>query len=461
MQIELTLTARDEDAYVADDLGYLLHKHPARVHERAAGAGRATVFYPEVSAQRCTAVLHLEIDPVSLVRGKGDRNAGPLDAYVNDRPYAASSFLSVALKQSYAQSMAGKSKDRPSLADTALPFEAAVTPIACTGGESIAKALFEPLGHRVTLEPLDDEAAGGLYRLTLASRCRLSELLRHLYVLVPVLDDAKHWWVDDDEIDKLLDKAGDWLSTHPERELIARRTLKHRRELVDELLARLGAGEPPSHSRSPDPNAERTPRLHDLRLDAVATLLVERGARRVLDLGCGEGRLIERLLKERSIERVLGVDPSVQVLRRATERLHLDEAGEALRERLSLTLGSLTYGNRRWREYDAATLVEVIEHVDPPRLAALERSLFADARPALVIVTTPNADYNALFERLPAGAVRHEDHRFEWGRAAFEHWCAGIAERHGYTVEHRALGPEEAEHGAPSQMAIFTRRATT
>ena len=460
MQLELTLTAEAGDEHVADDLGYLLHKHPARVHERAAGAGRAIVFYPEVGDTRCTAVLHVDIDPVTLVRGKGERDAGPLDAYVNDRPYAASSFLSVALKQSYAQSMAGTSRDRQHLADRALPFEARVTPVPCGAGESLARELFEPLGYRVAFDPVDDDPAGGLFHLELASRCRLADLLRHLYVLVPVLDDAKHWWVDRDEIDKLLDKSADWLATHPARDVIARRTLKHRRELVDELLARLDADtEEPAAPTEPVP--ERTPRLHALRLDTVAATLVARGARRVLDLGCGEGRLIERLLREGTIEQVLGVDPSVRTLQRARERLHLDEAGEALRERLSLRLGSLTYGDRRWRECDAATLVEVIEHVDAPRLAALERSLFADARPSLVVVTTPNAECNALFERLPAGAVRHEDHRFEWSRAEFGAWCDGVAARHGYAVERRAIGPEDAERGAPSQMATFTREATS
>ena len=107
--------------------------------------------------------------------------------------------------------------------------------------------------------------------------------------------------------------------------------------------------------------------------------------------------------------------------------------------------------------FDAAAVIEVIEHLDAPRLAAFERVVFDFARPATVVITTPNADYNPLFPTLPAGQMRHRDHRFEWTRAEFARWAEGIASRFGYSVRIQPVGPEDAALGAPTQMGIFSR----
>lgn len=461
MQIEISLLAPEGAAHSGSDLGYLLHKHPDHVHRREAASGDVMIFYTEVTQTRTTAVLHLDIDPIALVRGKGQGD-GLLDRYVNDRPYVANSFLSVALGRSFGQTMSGKSKERQDLANTALPIEVRVTPIAASGGAEIIARLFEPLGYTPRIQPLDESGPRGIYDLRLSATVRLSDLTNHLYVLVPVLDNTTHWWVDKAAIDKLLAKGEGWLADHPEKDLITRRALKHRRALVEDALVRL-TGEPADDATDETPRLpgqeevlEKPIRLHDLRLDTVAGLLVEHRAASVLDLGCGEGRLIQRLIKERGIDRILGVDPSVRTLERATRRLYLDKAGDVLRARVALQMGSLTYGDRRWQGFDAATLVEVIEHIDPPRLSALELSLFGDARPALVIVTTPNRDYNALFEGMPPDTLRHPDHRFEWTRAEFQAWSSRVAGTHGYTHQIHPLGPEDATHGAPSQMAVFT-----
>ena len=464
MQFELTLSATDTDNYSARDLGFLLHKHPDHLHQRSVTAGMASIFYTEKNAQRTTAVLHLDVDPVGLVRGSGKGAEGLLDHYVNDRPYVANSFLSVALGRSYGQSMAGISKERQELADRALPFEARVTPVAVSGGEEVVRKLFEPLGYDVTIDSHEQPPASGLYDLRLAATTHLNALLKHVYVLVPVLDNAKHWWVGHDEIDQLMAKGEGWLADHPANDLITRRALKHRRGLVNMALARLAEDavddretEEGSQALEPETAFERPARLHDLRLDTVLGLLKEHGASSVLDLGCGEGKLLQRLVKERTIERIVGVDPSLRVLEIAARRLHLDEAGDAMRARLSLQLGSLTYGDRRWHGFDAATLVEVIEHIDPERLSALELSLFADARPRLIILTTPNREYNALFENMPDSAFRHPDHRFEWTREAFGTWGSTVAESHGYSVRFEPFGPADDVHGSLSQIAIFER----
>ncbi|MEM9013416.1 MAG: 3' terminal RNA ribose 2'-O-methyltransferase Hen1 [Pseudomonadota bacterium] len=466
MQIEVSLNAAADAGLSARDLGFLLHKHPDHVHERATSAGTATIFFPDVGDDRTTAVLHLDVDPIGLVRGKSRQSDGLLDQYVNDRPYVANSFLSVAIARAFGQTLSGKSKERQTLADRALPFEARIVPVAVAGGAEIVREVFAPLGYEVEVIVLDASGPREIVDLRLKADIRLAALLNHLYVLVPVLDNAKHWWIDGDEIEKLLAKGEGWLADHPARELIARRALKHRRALIHQALDRLSEtaletdeGEDDAPQPEPEAPLETPIRLHDLRLDTVSAVLREAGAGTVLDLGCGEGKLIQRLIKESWVARILGVDPSVRTLERATRRLRLDTAGERMRERVGLQMGSLTYGDRRWRGFDAATLVEVIEHIDPPRLSALELSLFAAARPQTVVVTTPNREYNALFEGLEDGALRHPDHRFEWTRAEFEAWGARVAAAHSYAVAFQPIGPEDETHGAPSQMAVFSRGA--
>ena len=465
MQVEITLNASG-DAYSARDLGFLLHKHPDHVHERETAAGKATIFFPELGDDRATALLYLDIDPVGLVRGKGGRDDGLLSHYVNDRPFVANSFLSVALGRAFGQTMAGKSKERQDLADQALPLEARIVPVAAAGDAGLIAELFEPLGYEVDAQLIASQLSRGLYDLRLRATVRLSDLLNHIYVLVPVLDNAKHYWIDRDEIDKLLAKGEGWLADHPAKQLIARRALKHRRSLANQALERLAESETdtgddtPDDEREPEPeeDLEKPIRLHDLRLDTVVEKLLECKARSILDLGCGEGKLISRLIKQRGIEQIVGVDAAVHTIEKAARRLRLDQAGDALRERVKLRLGSLTYGDREWRGFDAATLVEVIEHIDPPRLSSLELSLFADARPETVIVTTPNREYNAVFEAMAPDSLRHPDHRFEWTRAEFKTWAERVADDNRYAVAFHPLGPEHETLGSPSQMAVFERR---
>ncbi len=453
----------------ATDLGYLLHKNPAHMQSFSLSFGQAHVLYPEATVERCTAALLLDVDAIGLVRGRDKATA--LDQYVNDRPYVASSFLSVALAEVFGSALAGRCTQRPELVVTPLPLQVQLAALPCRGGDSWLKRLFEPLGYTVTAEPqmLDEQhpewGMSPYYLVTLQNTCRLSELLTHLYVLVPVLDDDKHYWIGDDEVDKLLRRGKGWLETHPERESIALRYLKHKRNLVRDALARLVLEERSEQETSetpPDEQEEKVERpisLHEQRLGVVLTVLNESGARSVLDLGCGEGRLLKLLLPEKRFERITGLDVSYRALEMARNRLRLDRLPLAQQERVTLLHGALTYRDKRLEGYDAAAVVEVIEHLDPARLAAFERVLFSFARPATVVVTTPNAEYNVRFATLPAGQFRHGDHRFEWSRAQFRGWATQAAERSGYTVRFQPIGLEDAEVGAPSQMAIFARKA--
>ncbi|RAK57011.1 3' terminal RNA ribose 2'-O-methyltransferase Hen1 [Phenylobacterium deserti] len=452
----------------ATDLGFLLHKHPSRVHETELPFGKAIVFYPEATETRCEAALLLDVDPIGLVRGKG-RGEGLLDQYVNDRPYAASSFLSVALGRALRTAMTGTSRERPELADCEIPLEARVTPLSIRGGgEALVRSLFEPLGWSVQIEPapaVSQDGASSYVSLRLAGTARLRALLSHLYVLIPVLDDDKHYWVGEDEVEKLLRRGEGWLESHPSRDLIVRRYLIHRRALTREALERLApetreeALEATERPSSED-TLERPLRLNDQRLSAVADVLRASGARAIADLGCGEGKLLQHLLRERWLERLVGLDASARDLEWAAKRLKLDQPGGPPEGRVRLLHSSLTYRDRRWEDVDAAVLVEVIEHLDLDRIPALERVVFGAARPATVVVTTPNAEYNALFPNLEGGAFRHPDHRFEWTRVEFRAWAERVADAYGYRVAFDHIGEVDAAVGAPTQMAVFSQGAS-
>ena len=455
----------------ATDLGFLLHKNPSRFQSFKLPFGRADVFYPEADIQRCKAALLLHIDPVGLARPKsGAPHVGDwLGQYVNDRPYVASSHLSVAIASVFGSALAGKSRERPELADMAIPLEAEVAVMPSGDGPSLIEQLFEPLGYDVDItgQVLDERfpewGHSPYYSVRLSSETGLRDLLAHLYVLLPVLDDDKHYWVSDDEVDKLLRFGDGWLSSHPLRDLISRRYLKHQRSLVGQALAQLldaGSVDPDAIAARHEQEEERLEaplRLSEQRVQAVITALRDMGAAKVLDLGCGEGRLIEALLGESSIRSITGLDVSNRALETVRRRLRLDTLPPRQRERVNLLHGSVTYRDKRLSGHDAAIAMEVIEHIDPSRLDAFEETVFETAKPNAVIITTPNAEYNALFEGLAAGAFRHGDHRFEWTRAEFQEWSKRLADRRKYDVRFQDVGPTHPVSGAPTQMGVFTR----
>ncbi|NUW42806.1 3' terminal RNA ribose 2'-O-methyltransferase Hen1 [Nonomuraea rhodomycinica] len=501
MLLTISTTARP-----ASDLGFLLHKHPDRVQEFGQSSGKATVFYPEAGEERCTAALLLEVDPVTLARSRGKGSPDfSLSQYVNDRPYAASSLLAVALADVFRTARAGRCAARPELAATALPLEIRLPALPCRGGPDLARRLFEPLGWEVSAEavPLDEgfpEWGDSRYvTLTLTGTVRLADALNHLYVLLPVLDDAKHYWIAPDEVDKLVRAGEGWLGAHPERTLITRRYLGRRWTLARAALTRLAelgdeteealepaipeepspttpAAEPedaateledspaepddaatePADAATEREDAPAAPRsLSGKRREAVLRTLEELGATSVIDLGCGQGELVGALLARPRFARVGGMDVSPMALTIAARKLKLERMPAAKRERLTLFQGALTYTDKRLTGYDGAVLMEVIEHVDPPRLAALERVVFGHARPRHVLVTTPNIEYNVRYEFLTG--LRHPDHRFEWTRAEFAAWASEVAARHGYTVALSPVGEDDPEVGPPTQMGVFTR----
>lgn len=452
----LTITTTHQPA---TDIGFLLHKNPDHMHTISLSFGTAYVFYPEATIERCTAAFLVDIDPISLVRkGRGSHHFA-LAQYVNDRPYAASSFLSVALNKAFRTLLSGQCKQRPALVAQEIPLEVKIPVLPCRGGSQMLQKLFEPLGYEIEAKrhKLDEHfpnwGDSQYYSVTLKRICPLKEFLNHLYVLIPVLDNEKHYYIDQDEIEKLLRFGEGWLEKHPEKEMITRRYLQFR-YIANEALAQLGDQEDPPFVEVKQ--EVRIP-LQEERMKIVAATLKAYKAKRVIDLGCGEGKLLTTLLDDEYFEEITGCDVSMQALQWASQKLRIDRLPSCKRRRISLMQTALTYRDKRLSGYDAASIVEVIEHLELPRLDSFRRVVFEFARPKLVLITTPNREYNVLFENLPAGKFRHSDHRFEWTREEFENWAHATAEEFGYNVCFEPIGSVHEKYGAPTQMGVFVK----
>jgi 3' terminal RNA ribose 2'-O-methyltransferase Hen1 len=464
----LTITTRHTPA---TDLGYLLHKHPAKVQEVELSKGKAHIFYPVANEQECTCAVLLDVDAVGLVRVNGGpaANGFALEQYVNDRPYVASSIMSNAISKAFASALNGKCKEKPELVDMVIPFEVKLSVLPVSGGKQLLHRMFDPLGYAVIAEQhiLDEKfpewGNSRYFTVTLKHTVTLQTLLSHLYILIPVLDNDKHYFVNKEEIEKLLLKGKGWLEKHPERQLITRRYLRHQQSLMNDAMTMLMKDDIPEEilnaERADEPEFTKL-KLHDSRLQLVCDELLSTSVKSVVDMGCGEGKLLKMLLQHQQLTHITGMDVSSRSLEIAYRKLRYDQLPDNQRKRLKLILGSLVYRDRRIEGFDAAALVEVIEHLDPERLHALEKCVFAYAMPGKVVVTTPNKEWNTTFTE-DESMMRHNDHRFEWTRAQFSGWCEKISATYGYAFTIKPIGEEVAHVGAPTQMAVFTLSAAT
>lgn len=456
----------------ADELGYLLYKHPAKFQSFKLNYCTAHCFYAQVSQERTTFCLLLDTDPMALNKNLALQN------FVNDRPYVASSLMSVAIGRTLKSAMKGVCKDRPELGDKEIALQAHLPCIHLAGNPALLKELFQPLGYTVEANPLYlDDIEPGLgnseilgwrstyYSLTISATTTVSRMLKLLYVLIPVLDNQKHYYVGKDEVELLMSRASDWLAEHPLKDLIIRRYLAHKSHLTQEAQALLAHAdidpqkfEEQSKKASSEDILEKPLSLNQKRLDAVLVQIqaITNGARfKLIDLGCGEGKLLNLIVERyrHSLDRLAGLDATVSILERANRTLTRKHPNQDWQ--LDLMHGSLTYRDRRISGFDIATCIEVIEHIDESRLDAFASNLFGAARPKTVIVTTPNREYNVLFAGLNPNQMRHADHRFEWTRKEFSAWTDKICKIYGYSCSIKPVGDVDTTYGAPTQMAVF------
>lgn len=463
-----TLTAESQQA---QDIGYLLHKHPDNIHESPLSFGTGYVFYPLVEDDKIAMTFALDIDPLILVRGRRGESsdAYPLQHYVNDRPYVCNSFVSVAISKTFRSALNGMCKQKPELLSKEWDLEVEIPTLSVKGGERYIKALFEPLGYQLTIEPIpldtsfSDWGASSFYSVTLKGKQTIKNVLSHLYVLFPVLDNNKHYWLDESEVEKLLLKGEDWLKDHPFKEDIVNRYLFNLKTLTRSALEILldedekSLIETEKNKAQQEEILEEKISLNKIRLKQVVEVLNANEVSTVIDLGCGDGKLLKLLLKDKNFTKILGVDVSKRELNIAKERLKIEDLPDRMKKRISLELGSVIYRDKRFSGFDALTLIEVIEHLELNRLIHLERVVFEYAAPKVVIVTTPNFEYNTLFNSLSKDKLRHGDHRFEWTRKQFQDWCHNISKRYSYQLEFQTVGSVDEKYGSPSQMGVFIK----
>ncbi len=461
----LTITYEGQNT---QNLSYLLHKHYERAQQFELSYGKAYVFYPEVSNERTTAALLLDVDPIDLARGKLGSKDGGLFDYVNDRPYASTSFMSTAIVRVFGTAMNGRCDKMQQLADTPLKLAASLYSLKDNGDTQLAEELFEPLGYTVKAErtmldgSFPDWGASPYINLTISGTVKLSELLNHIYVLIPVFDRQKHYYISEDEIKKLLRHGEGWLADHPFKEKITRRYFSARKSYARRALDILLGNDDYDETAVENPDEEkeektaRTP-LNSQRMEAAKSAVLQSGAESVIDLGCGECRLTSLLLSEPQIKRVTACDVSVSVLEKAAQRLRIERMEEYKKSKLTLMQASLTYRDDRFSGYDCACVIEVIEHIEPMRIPAFERAVFEFAAPRTVVLTTPNREYNANYRNLSENELRHGDHRFEWTRAEFKAWTEHICGKFGYVCKISGIGDADEEFGSPTQMGVFTK----
>ncbi len=473
----LTITYHGKNT---QDLGYLLYKNPYRPQSVELPMGKAHIFFPDISDEKTTVALMLELDPLLLSKGKpGTGEAGLFD-YVNDRPYVSSSFMSGAMVKAFGTAMTGRCDSRQDLADSELQLEACVYMLPVRGDKSLIKRFWEPLGYDVDYDtfPIDERfpswGESPYVNLHLKGKKKLSELLNQLYVLIPVFDLQKHYYVSEAEIGNLIKHGGDWLRNHPDMEYIARRYFSMAKSYAKIAIERLSGKEDDifdtemsgnnihtnvyssAHPIEEQDGSKDQAPLDKMRLETVKYEVLRSGAHSVIDIGCGEGKLLALLIGESQIEKLAGTDVSLDALAKANKRMEHVMIAERQREKLSIFQGSLMYKDDRFLGYDTACVIEVIEHVEPEKLPVLEDILFGATAPGTVIITTPNRDFNANYA-LDEDELRHADHRFEWGLSEFSDWCNSICDRYGYTVEISGIGAKEGVDSYPTQMGVFRK----
>ena len=453
----LTITMKGKNT---ENLGYLLHKNPYRPQLFDLSFGKAYVFYTEVSDTRTTAALLLELNPIDLARGKLGSKDGGLFDYVNDRPYVSSSFMSTAINRVFSTAMNGKCTKFPELAEMTFEFETTVYNLPVKSQKDFVKDVFTPLGYEIKMresvldEKFTEWGESCYIDLTLCGKVKLSDMLNHLYVLIPVFDRQKHYYMNEDEMDKLLRHGEGWLAVHPLKNTIINRYFYAKRSYANKMIARLMENETEETAVNEETNEKKIP-LNIQRMETVKNAVLASGAERVLDIGCGECKLTSMLLRESQIKKITAADVSVSVLEKAKQKLNYDNMPPYLKNKLTLIQASLMYKDERFSGFDTACVIEVIEHMDLQRIPFFEKVLFGSAKPKTVILTTPNKEYNENYPTLEKGALRHSDHRFEWTRAEFQAWCEHICKEFNYTVEYRNIGETDEKYGSPTQMGVF------
>jgi 3' terminal RNA ribose 2'-O-methyltransferase Hen1 len=439
-----------------------LAKNPYNLYDRDEKSNRVRLVYTVFNEKQAEAVIFVSPDPVELVRNSP--NAFDITQYINDREFVVSSLFCSYIRKALGTALNGKPKeDYVEWVDHPFDLQISFGPVASHLSDQKIEELFQPLGYSIHIERGETKYSFELKQkssarfINVKGHVTVQQALRHLFILIPVIDNYKHYFIDEREIEKLERYGEGWLDEHPLREYIIRQSLRFS-ELIHKVQIPLSIDEEElsknevEKEESPEPKV----RLNELRYQAIVEKVKSLSLKdNIVDLGSGEGKLSVRLGEIPGVKEILAVEPSENAQLRAIERF---EKVSKNQHYVSPTpvLGSLFYYDDRLLNKDVMILCEVIEHIDEYRLSSIMKTIFSEYQPKIIIVTTPNREYNAVYEM--DEAMRHTDHRFEWTRREFKSKCETWIENVPYSMETEGIGQEHEEHGHPTQMCTFVKK---
>jgi 3' terminal RNA ribose 2'-O-methyltransferase Hen1 len=444
--MQLSLTVRGSNA---DVVSYLIAKNPNNPYERDEKGFKVRLVYPKFSKEEIQFVIYVKPDPIDLVRNSSDLY--DITHYINDREFAVSSLFITTIRKALGTALNGK-PDEEYLEWVGHEFEIELSfgPVATDLRDKEIVDLFEPIGYKVEIERgvsnIREKSSAGF--VTLSGRQSVQSALKHVSILIPVIDNYKHYFLDEREVEK-LDRYGEgWLEEHPMKQMIVKRALR-----FNALISQSQFYEKKQRNSNYDENPKV--RLNDLRYEHILNYIKTLPQREtIVDLGAGEGRLSVQLGFLEGVKEILSIEPSNKSRIRAIERFQQVNTKEGYVEPQSLS-GSLFYFDSRLQNKDVIVLCEVIEHIEEDRLPKIFDTILNDYCPKTLIVTTPNQEYNVLYEM--DDEMRHDDHRFEWTRPQFVQNVESWTEQTPYQVSIQGIGEEHEAYGHPTQMAIFRR----
>lgn len=453
--MQLTIKAIGENSRV---ISYLLSKNPSNLYDRDEKGSRVRLVYTAFTEEETELLIYVTPDPVELVRNSP--NTFDITQYINDREFAVSSLFCSYIKSALATALNGKPKDDfIKWVDYKFDLILGFGPVASDLPDAVIESIFTPIGYEVKIERgITDysfklKSRSSARYINLTGRQTLQNAIRHLFILIPVLDNYKHYYMDKSEVDKLERYGTGWLDDHPMRDLIIKRALKFK-ELISEVASPKkedllqGDSEPVEES-------EIKVRLNEQRYQTIVDIVTKLPQKEtVVDFGSGEGKLSVRLGFIPGVKEVLAVEPSQVSQLRAIRKIDKVRSSEGFVAPTQVW-GSLFYFDTRLCDKDVMILSEVIEHIDEYRLAPIIETVFAQYSPKTLIINTPNYEYNVVFEM--KDNLRHSDHRFEWTREQFSLWCKELGARYNYSVNIGGIGEEDTDHGFPTQIAIFSK----
>lgn len=436
-------------------VSHLIAKNPHNLYERKEKGGLVRIVFTKNEEREVHILFFVTVDNMELT--KNQTNFSSITHYINDRESAVSSIFCSVLRKAVGTALNGKPKDEfKEWVNYSFPLEITFGPLSTKLTNHELAGLFEPLGYELTIEngkvllPASFAKKSSAKFITLKANQTIQDCFRHLFVLIPVMDQYKHYYIDEKEVDKLKRYGEGWLSFHPKRNEIIKESL-----IFSDLIekSRLIESKPSKEKQAP---LTKKKSLNQWRYEKIIeTVKGLPHNSRIVDMGAGEGKLTAQLGFIRGIEELVAVEPSEREQLKAKKRI------EALVGKPDFLLptfkwGSLFYYDSELEKKDIFILCEVIEHIDENRLGKIFDTIFTKYKPYHVIVTTPNQDYNAVYDMNEA--KRHSDHRFEWTQQQFKEWTKYWESHANYKAQIDGIGEYVEGYGYPTQMVIFSQK---